>query len=110
MLQRFQTSQDNIAVLKKLILQWVNRPIYERNEGKEEGDKLLCLDSKAKARKDHQYKQIEDCSVKIHQIVEKNKDLLYDSNIPDTAWRSYLNYIDGIVKEGIIRTAAVSYE
>lgn len=106
MLERFQESQDNVAAIKKLVLTWISRPLYERKEG--EGAQLLARDDQAKSKRQQQYKEIQDSSSKVHDLVGKNKDLLQDNNTTENAWRSYINYLDGIVKDALIRTAAVS--
>lgn len=106
MLVRFQESQDNVAAIKKLVNKWISRPLYERKEG--EGAQLLARDDQAKYKRQQQYKEIQESSAKVHDLVGKNKDLLQDNNTTENAWRSYINYLDGIVKDALVRAAAVS--
>lgn len=105
--ESLQKSQDNVAVIKKVIQGWLSRPLFERKDGKR--DQLLCIDEYAHTRKTKQYKEIEEMSVKVAEMVELNKGLLKDENVPDSAWDVYLEYLDGIVLDGLIKTAAVSY-
>lgn len=105
MLQKFQQSQDHVAELKKLVYQWVGRPLYVR---KDDEVKLLDLGEETQQKKLKQYREIEDTSKKVHVLVEKNRELLYDNNTSLDAWRLYVNYLDGIVKDALIKTAAVS--
>lgn len=108
MLEKFQKSQDHVSEIKKLVLQWITRPLYERIKEGDINVKLLCLDEHTRQRKVRQYKEIEQASTKVHDLVAKNRELLYDNNTKDDAWRSYINYIDGIVKDALIKTAGVS--
>ncbi|ODN03963.1 Dynein beta chain, ciliary [Orchesella cincta] len=106
-LDRFQKSQDNVSAVKKLVQGWLGHPLYERKDGKKE--QLLSLDEHAKNRKKKQYKEIEEMGLKVHELVVGNKELLYDKTTSDVSWRSYLSYVDGIVRDALVKTAEVSF-
>lgn len=104
---RLQKSQDNVIIIKKIILGWLSRPLFERKDGRRE--LLLNLDELAQARKMKQYKEIQEMSDKVTETVIQNQELLKDENTPQAAWDNYLKFIDEIVLDGLIKTVAVSY-
>lgn len=104
--ERLQKSQDNVDSVKKLVLSWVSRPLFERKDGKR--DQLLIVDEHTNNKKMKQYKEIGELSEKVVEIVSMNRELLMDPESPETSWDSYLKYIDGIVLDGLIKTVAVS--
>jgi len=87
-------------------MNWVNHPLFERKDGRK--DQLLNLDEHAHAKKNKQYKEIEDMSAKLKEFVADNKELLMTPETPPATWDNYLKYIDGIVLDGLVKTIAVS--
>jgi dynein heavy chain len=87
-------------------LNWLNHPLFERKDGKK--DQLLNLDDHATTKKNKQYKEIEEMSVKLQEHVAGNRELLLGTDAPGPAWDNYLKYIDGIVLDGLVKTVAVS--
>lgn len=92
-----------------MVQTWLGNPLFERKDGKREA--LLNMDEHAHARKLKQYKGIEEMTVKVTEIVERNKNHLMKENTPDQqkTWDTYLQFLESIVLDGLIKTVAVSY-
>lgn len=105
---RLGKSQENVNIIKKLVQTWLGHPLFERKDGNRKA--LLNMDEHANARKVKQYKEIEEMSVKVTEIVQLNKNLLTE-NTPDQKqpWDNYLQFLENIVLDGLIKTVAVSY-
>ena len=103
---KLQKSQDNVKAIQKLVAGWVSHPIFERKDGRK--DLLLCLEDYCMERKEKRYKEIKETSVKIHELIAKNKELLEDSATTPEMWNEYLTYIDKFVIEGLVKTVAVT--
>ena len=104
---KLNSSQDNVKAIKKLVGQWVSHPLFERRDGRK--DQQLNLDDLAQERKHKRYKEIQESSEKLKELVQANKDLLKDGTVPDSAWSEYLNYVDNIVLDGMVKAVAVSF-
>lgn len=103
---QLEKAQENIKALKKLVVGWTNKPLFERRDGRK--DQLLCLDDIAKERKEKRYKEIRETSVKLKELIDKNKEILYNESTTNQMWNDYLAYVDDFVVEGLVKTIAVS--
>ncbi|CAG7732677.1 unnamed protein product [Allacma fusca] len=104
---KLDKSQDNIKTIKKLVQGWISHPLFERKDGRK--DQLLSLDEQAQERKQKRYKEIQESSDKLKELILTNKELLKSSDIDDRIWTEYLTYIDGIVLDGMVKAVAVSF-
>lgn len=106
LLGKVRQAVDNVDLISKLVLTWVDQPLFSRKDGKR--NNLLSLDDHAMQRKQKQYKEVEETSVKIQETIQKNKELLVEEDTVKESWEEYLKHVEGIIMHGLIRTAAVS--
>lgn len=106
LLLKVRQAVDNVDTISKLVLTWVDRPLFERRDGKRTN--LLALDEQTTTKKAKQYKQVEETSEKIQEIMKMNKELLFEEDTIQASWEEYLKHVEGIILHGLIRTVAVS--
>lgn len=106
LLGKVRQAVDNVDLVSKLVLTWVEHPLFSRKDGKR--NMLLSLDDNAMKRKQKQYKEIEETSSKINEIMEKNRELLVEEDTVKEGWEEYIKHVEGIIVHGLIRTVGVS--
>ncbi|KAG7159120.1 Dynein beta chain, ciliary-like 3 [Homarus americanus] len=101
---RVQKAQANVRRLDNILATWIQKPIFERRDGKR--DTLLNLDDKAERLK-KVYSNMERDGAKISAMVEENKALL---KVPDTSrhWDRYLLFLDHMITRGLVDAASCS--
>lgn len=99
-------AQKNVETIRKLMKTWRIAPLFAR-KGKNRVA-LLDVGETVTIRKEKSYVEMKKASAKIKTLVAENKELLTDKHSSDVAWNKYLEYIDEIVLNGLIRTVAVS--
>ncbi|XP_069187120.1 dynein beta chain, ciliary [Procambarus clarkii] len=101
---RVQKAQTNLKRLDGILDNWVQKPIFERRDGKK--DTLLNLEDKTDRLK-KVYSIIERDGAKILSMVEENKTLL---KVCDGSrhWDRYLLFLDHMITRGLVDAASCS--
>ena len=106
---RVKKAQGNITKIKETISVWENTPLFERlKDPKKEA--LLSMDDREE-KKAKRYKEIQEASLRIETILAENEKLYkveFDNKVAKAHWESYLNYLDKMVADGLLKTIAVS--
>ena len=92
--------------IQKLLAAFLNKPLYERKNGNR--DELLALDEEAKSQRDISFQAIADMPEKIKALVAENKSLLCDPASSHSVWHDYLNYVDEIVFDGLVKMYGIT--
>jgi len=99
--------KQNVSEIEKILATWVSKPLLERKKQKtyspDEFGTLFA--ERVAARK----KEMEDQGNQIHNLVLKSNRALRVAKTMDE-WKDYVGYIHGIVTEGIIKSAVVSFQ
>ncbi|KAJ3096963.1 hypothetical protein HDU97_005410 [Phlyctochytrium planicorne] len=99
-----QVTKNNINQIQKIMKAWQTSPLIERKDGK----KLLNIEEKD-SKLNAAYEMIKRDGQTIHNLVNQTRVLLeVDEN--STMWEDYLQYVDGLVKEGFWNTIKTSLE
>ncbi|KAK7067107.1 hypothetical protein SK128_011277 [Halocaridina rubra] len=96
--RRVQKVQENVRRLDDILDTWVQKPIYQRKDGKKET--LLSLDDKADRLKKVNMKMEKD-GEQIKGMVQENKTLL---KVCDESphWDKYLLFLDHMIAKGLV--------
>ncbi|KAI8853660.1 dynein heavy chain and region D6 of dynein motor-domain-containing protein [Chytridium lagenaria] len=99
-----QVTKNNVNQILKIMKAWQTSPLIERKDGK----KLLNLEEKD-TKLNAAYEIIKRDGQNIHNLVNQTRVLL-DVDETSAMWEDYLQYIDGLVKEGFWSTIKTSLE
>ncbi|XP_069945104.1 dynein beta chain, ciliary-like [Cherax quadricarinatus] len=101
---RVRKAQVNLNRLDVILGTWVQKPIFERRDGKKET--LLNLEDKTERLK-KVYSNMQQDGAKILAMVEENKALL---KVPDDSphWDRYLLFLDHMITRGLVEAASCS--
>ncbi|XP_004857611.1 dynein heavy chain 9, axonemal isoform X1 [Heterocephalus glaber] len=94
--QRIQKTKDNVEEIQNIMTKWMT-PIFKRKDGKREC--LLSLDDQHD-RIEKYYNLIKESGFKIHALVQENLGL-FSANPASSVWKSYVNYIDDMLQNGL---------
>ena len=106
---RVRKAQDNITKIKETISVWEHHPLFERIKDPKK-EPLFSMDDREE-KKSKRYREIQEASLRIETILAENEKLYkvdFTSKQAKKHWESYLNYLDKMVAEGLLRTIAVS--
>ncbi|KAL0281201.1 UNVERIFIED_CONTAM: hypothetical protein PYX00_002260 [Menopon gallinae] len=104
--KRVQKTQDNVHAIKSIMTVWLKNPLFERKEGKR--DALLGLEEKAD-RIQKRYSEMTAAADEIHRLLKENLYLFEMQSSPDSpVWHSYVQYIDSVVSDIVLRTIGCS--
>ncbi|UYV64230.1 DNAH9 [Cordylochernes scorpioides] len=95
---RVEAAKDNVASIQQMTQAWSKHPLFDRREAKM--DTLLALEEKAD-RVARKTAEIKTHGREIHDLLNDNKNLFKVAQV-SPAWRNYVDYVDTIVKEGIM--------
>ncbi|XP_071535557.1 dynein beta chain, ciliary-like [Panulirus ornatus] len=101
---RVRKAQANVKLLDGILATWVQKPIFERRDGKK--DTLLSLEDKAERLK-KVYSCMERDGAKVQAMVEENKLLL---KVPASSrhWDRYLLFLDHMITRGLVDSVSRS--
>uniref|UniRef100_A0A7M4FBW4 Dynein axonemal heavy chain 11 n=1 Tax=Crocodylus porosus TaxID=8502 RepID=A0A7M4FBW4_CROPO len=97
---RVQQSKDNIKTIQQIMNAWTEHTLFSRKDNKKQA--LLNLEDKGD-RIAKKYKLLQEDSFRIHKLVEDNLKLLKADSASDS-WKSYIEYIDDIVVDGLFNS------
>lgn len=103
---RMNHTQENLRQIRKIMEVWAKQPLFERRDCKK--DSVLSIDERPD-RTAKRYAEIQAASVEIHKLLHDNMlqfDMEQKQN--DAVWLSYIEFVDNIVYENILRTVGVS--
>ena len=103
---RVREAQDNVIAIYREISKWEKIPLFSRIKSAETN--LLPLDLEGKEeRKEERYEDLRSAAKRIHQLIEKNRnifDIDLQSAVSGKRWKNYLIYVDAIVMDSIMQT------
>ena len=102
--QLLEMMKSNLVQIEQMLSQWAHQPVFDRKgkplsvEEFEESQKIL---------REEKYNAIQTDGKKIHQLL---KDIVKRLKVSQGSphWRSYLEYINTLVSEGLFHTIQVS--
>jgi len=99
-------TQGNLRQIRKIMGVWAKQPLFERRDCKK--DTVLSIDERPD-RTSKRYAEIQAASIEIHKLLQDNM-LQFDmeSKQDDAVWLSYVDFVDNIVYENILKTVGVS--
>ena len=103
---RVKEAQDNVIAIYREISKWEKIPLFSRIESSETNQLPLDLEGKEE-RKEERYTDLRSAAKRIHQLIEKNRnifDIDLQSKVSEKRWKNYLVYVDAIVMDSIIQT------
>ncbi|VDN12294.1 unnamed protein product [Dibothriocephalus latus] len=95
---RVVQGQENVKKISALMSTWNKCPLFERKEGKREA--LLALEDREE-RACKRYSEISEAGERITAILEENRQL-FRAEADSEAWRTYVEEIDTIVRDGFL--------
>nr|NP_001262793.1 dynein heavy chain at 93AB, isoform C [Drosophila melanogaster]AGB96173.1 dynein heavy chain at 93AB, isoform C [Drosophila melanogaster] len=103
---RMDHTQGNLRQIRKIMGVWAKQPLFERRDCKK--DTVLSIDERPD-RTSKRYAEIQAASIEIHKLLQDNM-LQFDmeSKQDDAVWLSYVDFVDNIVYENILKTVGVS--
>ncbi|EDW38589.1 GL12690 [Drosophila persimilis] len=103
---RMDHTQGNLRQIRKIMGVWAKHPLFERRDCKK--DSVLSMDERPD-RTTKRYAEIQAASVEIHKLLHDNM-LQFDmeQKQDDAVWLSYVDFVDNIVYENLLRTVGVS--
>jgi dynein heavy chain len=91
-----KTMKDNLSTIQMTLREW-NKPMMERKTKPVEKEEF---DRRFKAVKTTQHAAIKDSGKRIHSLLKETNKILRVSNA-SRDWRSYLDFVSGILIEGL---------
>lgn len=103
---RVNHTQENLRQIRKIMEVWAKQPLFERRDCKK--DSVLSIDERPD-RTAKRYAEIQAASVEIHKLLQDNMlQFNMSEKQSDAVWLSYVDFVDNIVYENILRTVGVS--
>ncbi|KAL9897380.1 dynein heavy chain at 93AB [Glossina fuscipes fuscipes] len=103
---RVNLTQGNLKRIRRIMSAWVKQPLFERRDGKK--DSVLCIDERPD-RTAKRYAEIQSASDEIHRLLYDNMvQFNMDCKQDDVMWLNYVDFVDNIVYEYLLKTVGVS--
>ncbi|XP_023295612.2 dynein beta chain, ciliary isoform X2 [Lucilia cuprina] len=103
---RMNHTQGNLRQIHNIMSVWIKHPLFERKDGKK--DAVLCIDERPD-RTAKRYAEIIAASDEIHQLLHDNiKQFDMEDKQDDEMWLNYVDFVDNIVYEHLLKTVGVS--
>ncbi|KAI8120795.1 ciliary, Dynein beta chain [Lucilia cuprina] len=103
---RMNHTQGNLKQIHNIMSVWIKHPLFERKDGKK--DAVLCIDERPD-RTAKRYAEIIAASDEIHQLLHDNiKQFDMEDKQDDEMWLNYVDFVDNIVYEHLLKTVGVS--
>uniref|UniRef100_A0A1A9WGW3 Uncharacterized protein n=1 Tax=Glossina brevipalpis TaxID=37001 RepID=A0A1A9WGW3_9MUSC len=103
---RVNLTQGNLKSIRSIMSAWVKQPLFERRDGKK--DAVLCIDERPD-RTAKRYAEIQLASDEIHRLLYDNMlQFNMESKQDDVMWLNYVDFVDNIVYEHLLKTVGVS--
>ncbi|XP_068084396.1 dynein beta chain, ciliary [Anabrus simplex] len=103
---RVQKTQDNVEKIRVLMSSWYKVAVFERKDGKK--DTLLHVEERQE-RTQKRYADISAAAEDIHNFLQQNLELFgLTEEVDSTRWMDYVDYVDSIVSESVLRTVGCS--
>lgn len=100
-------TQGNLTEMQTILNACSRKPLYERKDGKKEY--VLGLDDR-KDKASKRYKLISDAAERIVVLLDDSCELFSMSDKKgDARWVTYVQYIDGIIKEHMFKAVGCRY-
>ena len=103
---RVRKAQENIEKINKEITTWENMPLFERINDPKMEPLLNLKDRDENKRK--RYAEISTVTVSIKNHIKENEKLFNALENNAEHWNEYLNYVDEMITNGLLKTIAVS--
>eukprot|EP00095_Tigriopus_kingsejongensis_P007513 maker-scaffold103_size370364-snap-gene-1.20 protein:Tk07513 transcript:maker-scaffold103_size370364-snap-gene-1.20-mRNA-1 annotation:"dynein beta ciliary-like" len=102
---RVSKCQQNVLIIKKLMDKWNDKPMFERCREPKTEDLMNIKDMPDKKRQ--RYNEVTEANDKITDLIQECQKYFQCSNdLP--AWHKYLSFVDQIIVNGMLRSAASS--
>ncbi|KAM7360514.1 dynein heavy chain at 93AB isoform 2-T2 [Cochliomyia hominivorax] len=103
---RMNHTQGNLRQIHNIMSVWIKHPLFERKDGKK--DAVLCIDERPD-RTAKRYAEIQAASDEIHKLLHDNiKQFDMEDKQDDEMWLNYVDFVDNIVYEHLLKTVGVS--
>lgn len=103
---RMHHTQGNLRQIRDIMSVWIKQPLFERKDGKK--DTVLSIDERPD-RSAKRYAEIQAASEEIHKLLHDNMlQFNMQDRQDDPTWISYMDFVDNIVYEYILKTVGVS--
>lgn len=103
---RMDHTQGNLRKIHDIMSVWIKHPLFERKDGKK--DAVLCIDERPD-RTAKRYAEIIAASDDIHELLHDNiKQFDMEDKQDDEMWLNYVDFVDNIVYEHLLKTVGVS--
>ncbi|XP_069077648.1 dynein axonemal heavy chain 11-like [Pleurodeles waltl] len=102
---RVQKAKCNVETIQRLMSSLSEVSFFIRKHGR--NSSLLCFDDQEKMSK--QYLMVQETSDKISQLVQDNQQLFQADSLSDN-WKTYSEYIDHIILDGLFRAIKCSLQ